>query len=119
MVTLQSVLIDMLWIGGLTGLLATFSYTGWLRADRGGSWGKTLSCLRLLFPITVSLTLFCAGMALNHLGATSSTPVWETVAWSCFFLFFFIQSIHLGMAGATHGWDSSMEGIIRNDRPTL
>ena len=109
MFTLRQLLIDALWVLGLAGLLATFSYMNWARTVRSGGWKTMFSLPRFLIPMCVSLELFCIGLAVNGAMAYQPAPWWETAAWSGFALIFAIQTIIYGWAGIQRGWDTPIE----------
>ncbi|NJN83492.1 MAG: hypothetical protein HC802_15225 [Caldilineaceae bacterium] len=109
MFDLFDVLIDALWVLGLAGLLATFSYMSWYRGLQGWSWGYALSVPRMLFPLCLSLTIFCVGLALNGVTSFQPAPWWETTAWSILALLFAVQTVIYGVAGLRHGWDTPLE----------
>jgi len=110
MVGLEDVLVDVIWILGLSGLLATISYVSWYRDSKRWNWRYTFSIPRTLIPLCLSLEIFCIGMALNGLLPKPSVPLWESIAWSLLALLFVIQIIIYGLAGRRNGWDTSMEG---------
>jgi hypothetical protein len=118
MFTLQEVLIDALWILGLAGLLATFSYMDWYRGIRGWKWGDMLRIPRTLFPFYLSLTILGIGLALNGLTASQLAPWWETVAWVLLSLFCFMHAIIYSVAGRQRGWDTPTEGKSDERRQT-
>ena len=111
MFTFQDVLIDAVWIFGLSGLLATGSYFAWYRDVRGWSWRHTLRTPRFLLSLCLSLTVFCIGVALNGVVSVQRPPMWETLVWSLLSLFLLVQSVIYGIAGDKNGWDTSMEGM--------
>ncbi len=105
MITLRTVLIDALWVLGLAGLLATFSYMSWVRTVQPQPWRRLYNLPRMLVPLCVSVELFCIGLALNGVLAYQPAPQWETIAWSLLALLFAAQTILYGWAGMRHGWD--------------
>jgi len=107
---LEDVLVDVIWILGLSGVLATISYVSWYKSHKGWKWGYAFSVPRSLIPLCLSLEIFCIGMALNGLLPQQSVPIWESAAWSILALLFVIQIIIYGLAGRRNGWDTSMEG---------
>jgi len=115
MLSLQSVLIDALWIIGLAILLATVSYMSWYKSVNGWGWRYALNLPHMLLPLCVGLAIFCVGMALNGRTAFEPAPWWETVVWSILAALFCVQSVLYARAGMRHGWDTPVEGR-RNDR---
>jgi hypothetical protein len=109
MFTFQDVLIDALWVLGLAGVLATFSYMSWYRDVQRWRWRRAWSVPRLLFPLCLSLTVFCVGIALNGLTSWQPAPWWESTLWSVLALLFGAQSVVYGLAGQAHGWDAPTE----------
>ena len=109
MFSLQDVLVDVLWIAGIAGVLATLSYTNWYRGARGLTWRRVLSLPRTLIPLCVSMEIFCIGIAVNGLLSTPVAPWWESVAWSILALMFAVQTIAYGVAGTRNGWDTPLE----------
>lgn len=113
MVSLQTVIIDALWLAGLGGILATVSYMGWYRAVRRWTWKRAWSVPRMLVPFCVSVELFCIGMAMNGaLSVLQPVPWWQTAAWSILAILFAILTLIFGIAGIRKGWDIPVE---RND----
>lgn len=109
MFTPQSLFIDALWVLGLAGVLATISYMSWYRSLRRWSWRYTLALPRLLSPLSLSLALFCGGLALN--GATNqSSSWWQTAAWSILTILFLVQWGSATQAGRQKGWDTPIGG---------
>lgn len=109
MFSLQQILVDALWVLGLAGLLATFSYMAWYRTRHGWSWRYLFSLPRLLVPVSVSLEFFCIGMGVSGLLAFESPPWWETAAWTLLAILFAIQTVVYGLAGRRRGWDTPVE----------
>ena len=110
MFTPLSLFSDALWVMGLAGVLATFSYMAWQRGLQHWSWGHTFSLPRLLVPLCLSLFLFCAGMAVNGFIAFLPAPWWDTAAWSVLSLLFAVQLFIYLRAGRRQGWDTPIEG---------
>lgn len=110
MFTLQNLLVNALWVLGLAGVLATFSYMSWYRGTRGLPWKTVFSLPRMLIPLSVSLELFSIGLAMSGVTAPLPAPWWETVAWSILALLFAVQTVGYGLAGLRHGWDTPLEG---------
>lgn len=110
MISWQSVLSDALWILGLAGALATFSYMSWRRSVVGWSWGYTLSVPRTLVPLCLSMELFSIGLAMTGLTAYQPAPWWETVIWTVLVVLFAVQTVMYGIAGKRYGWDTPVEG---------
>jgi hypothetical protein len=109
MLTVQSFFTNALWIVGLAGVLATFSYMGWYRSAHGWRWNRVFSLPRILIPLSVSLELFSIGLAINGIIAPQPAPWWEIAAWSALALLFAIQTVIYGVAGFRYGWDTPME----------
>lgn len=109
MITLQSLFADALWVLGLAGALATFSYMAWYRDFNGWRWKVVLKLPRLLAPLCLSLTLFSVGMLLAGLFAFYPSPWWQTAAWSVLSLLFALQSAVYLRAGRRRGWDIPIE----------
>jgi hypothetical protein len=109
MFTFQNILVNTLWVLGLAGVLATFSYMSWYRRIRGWRWKTVFSLPRMLIPLSVSLELFSIGLAMSGVTAPVTAPWWETVAWSILALLFAIQTVGYGLAGLRHGWDTPLE----------
>lgn len=109
MYTPQQLLVDVLWVLGLAGALATFSYMSWYRSLRGWRWVHTLLLPRSLAPLCGSLALFALGMALNAALADQPPPWWQTTAWSILALLFAVQFVIYTNAGRRNGWDTPIE----------
>jgi hypothetical protein len=109
MVTVQSLLINGLWVVGLAGALATFSYMAWHRNVHGWSWQRVFGLPRMLIPLSVSLELFSIGLAISGISAIQPAPWWETTAWSILALVFAVQTVIYGVAGLRYGWDTPLE----------
>ncbi len=109
MFTPQSLLADALWILGLAGVLATFSYLSWYKGLRRWSWRFVLGVPRLLAPLCLSLTLFCMGMAFSGLFSFQPAPWWQSLAWGLLTILFLVQTIVYFMGGYRQGWDKPME----------
>jgi len=109
MITFPSLLFNSLWVLGLAGALATMSYMSWYRSERGWKWGRTLSVARTLAPLSVSLALFCSGMALSGAISAWPAPWWQTSAWGVLTLLFTIQAIQYVLLGRRISWDTPIE----------
>ncbi|HHY58304.1 MAG TPA: hypothetical protein GYA08_23030 [Chloroflexi bacterium] len=110
MITVQSLVSDALWVLGLAGALATFSYMNWVRDVRRWTWSYTLSTPMLLAPLSSSLCLFSGGMALSGLFAVWPSPWWQIIAWSVLTALFGLQAVLYAGAGRRAGWDAPIEG---------
>jgi hypothetical protein len=110
MISAPSLLSNSLWVLGLAGVLATFSYMSWLRGVRRWSWRYTLKTPIFLTPFTCSLFLFSGGIALTGLFSGAPTPWWQTIAWSVLTLLFGVQTLAYAWAGRQGGWDAPIEG---------
>jgi hypothetical protein len=115
MLSLQNLIINALWVLGLAGVLATFSYMSWYRSARSWRWQRVFSLPRMLIPLSVSLELFSIGLAINGLTAFQPAPWWETTAWSILALLFAVQTVIYGLAGLRHGWDTPLEERENDD----
>jgi hypothetical protein len=115
MLTVQSIVVNALWIVGLAGVLATLSYTAWYRSAQGWRWRQVFSLPRMLIPLSVSLELFSIGLAINGISATPPAPWWETAAWSILALVFAVQTVIYGVAGLRYGWDTPLEERDKHD----
>jgi hypothetical protein len=115
MLTAQLFFTNALWIVGLAGVLATFSYMAWYRSARGWRWSRVFSLPRMLIPLSVCLELFSIGMAINGITATQPAPWWEIAAWSILALIFAVQTVIYGVAGFRHGWDTPLEERGRDE----
>ena len=110
MPTVPSLFGASLWIFGLAGVLATFSYTSWYRSLRGWRWNLVVTLPRFLSPFCISLTLFCTGMALG--AVTNVTPSWwQLAAWSILAVVFVVFAARITLAGRRNGWDTPIEEI--------
>lgn len=109
MFTLSNLLVNLLWVLGLAGILATFGYMSWYRGVRGWRWKTVFSLPRMLIPLSVSLELFSIGLAVGGVISPVPAPWWETAAWSILALLFAIQTVGYGLAGLRHGWDTPLE----------
>lgn len=109
MIDFQSVFIDALWIFGLAGVLATFSYHDWKRSFRGWGWRYTLKLPSFLLPLNLSLTVFCLGLALNGATAFVPDPWWQTAIWAVMTLVFAVQTVLYWRLGRQQGWDEPVE----------
>ncbi len=110
MFTFADVLVDGLWVIGLAGLVATFSYVGWYRQQQGWNWPVAFRMPRLLMPFCLSLAFFCIGMALNGRASVPPAPLWESAAWSILIVLFAFFSLAYWMAGVRRGWDTPIQG---------
>jgi hypothetical protein len=59
------VLTNGLWIGGLAGILATFSYYDYIASHRGKPRRSVLNSPLAVFYFSLSATAFCLGCALS------------------------------------------------------
>ncbi len=106
MIDFQAVLFDALWILGLAGVLATFSYLDWVRLQRGWRWRSLWDRPCFVVPLSVSLALFCVGVGLS--GATSEPPDpwWQTTMWGLLALLFVVEALLYTRAARVHGWEA-------------
>lgn len=109
MISVQSLLSNSLWVLGLAGVLATFSYMNWLRGIRCWSWPYTWNTPMFLTPLSLSLFLFSGGMASAGLLSVSPAPWWQLIAWSVLALLFGVQAVLYARAGRHSGWDAPIE----------
>lgn len=110
MITLPSLLFNSLWILGLAGALATMSYMNWYRSENKWKWSHMVSVARTLVPLSLSLVLFCSGMALSGVASAWPAPWWQTFAWSALTMLFAVQGAQYVRVGRRHGWDAPIEG---------
>ncbi|MBX3001076.1 MAG: hypothetical protein KF893_21315 [Caldilineaceae bacterium] len=109
MFTLTDVLIDALWILGLAGVFATFSYIDYYRHLRRWRWRDAWQRPCLLTPLSLSLTIFSLGLTLNGVTAYQPAPWWETLIWGVMTLIFAWQTFLYAQAGRRRGWDLPVE----------
>jgi hypothetical protein len=112
MFSLTDVLIDALWVLGLAGLLATFSYMDWYRGLQVWRWRQTWSRPCLLAPLSLSLALFSLGLALNGYMAYQPDPWWQTALWAVMAFLFAGQSFLYGLAGSRQGWSIPVDRSV-------
>lgn len=109
MIAVQSLVSDALWIFGLAGVLATFSYMNWVRSVKRWTWSHTLSMPMLLAPLSLSLLLFSGGMALSGWFAAWPSSWWQIIAWSLLTALFGAQAVLYVRTGRCAGWDAPIE----------
>lgn len=109
MISAQALFSNSLWVLGLAGVLATFSYMSWLRSVRGWSWRYTFNTPAFLTPLSVSLLIFSSGMMASGLVSIMPAPWWQSVAWGVLALLFGVQSVVYMNAGRSRGWDAPSE----------
>lgn len=109
MITAQSLFSNSLWVLGLAGVLATFSYMSWLAGVRRWSWRHVFNTPMFLTPLSVSLLVFCSGMLASGLVSLSPAPWWQSVAWGVLTLLFGVQSVLYTNTGRSRGWDAPIE----------
>ena len=109
MISAQSLFSNSLWVLGLAGVLATFSYMSWLRGVRGWSWKYTLNTPLFLAPLSLSLFVFSGGMMASGQVSIMPVPWWQSVAWGVLALLFGVQSVFYLRAGRSRGWDAPIE----------
>lgn len=114
-VTLQQVLVHALWVVGLSGLLATFSFAGWQR--RSGGVAHRLAS-RLFVPTVLSLVAVCTGALLNgflhsHTTTSHARSWWGQAAWGLllFILILLLAADRISSRGYT-GWGKARLGFI-------
>jgi phosphoglycerol transferase MdoB-like AlkP superfamily enzyme len=109
MITPQSLLANILWLFGLSGVLATFSYFAWYRKQYDLSWRALAGMPRLLAPLSLALTAFCTGMAWAGAVDYQAAPWWQTIAWTVLAILFVVQLVLYVRAGRQTGWDNPVE----------
>ncbi len=109
MFTLTDVLIDALWILGLAGVFATFSYMDYYRHLRHWRWREVWQRPLMLTPLSVSLTVFSLGLALSGATAYQPDPWWQTLIWATMTLLFGWQSVLYSRIGIKQGWSNPIE----------
>lgn len=109
MISLTDVLIDALWVLGLAGVFATFSYMDYYRRLLGWRWRDAWSRPRLLAPLSLSLFVFSVGVGLNGATAFQPDPWWQTALWAVMGVLFAWQTVIYWMAGRRRGWDRPLE----------
>ena len=136
MSALQSMLINSVWVLGLAGLLATFSYVDWYRTVRKWTLKDVFRRPLALAPFYLSLTCFCLGLLISQvLFSPPDTSIFsgifirdvsilnvrslfnmvqesiliKIVVWAGFTLFFTYQSFQTIVAGRRHGWDAPID----------
>jgi sterol desaturase/sphingolipid hydroxylase (fatty acid hydroxylase superfamily) len=110
MFSLVDVLIDAVWVLGLAGTLATFSYIDWYRRCRNWRWRDAWNRPKMLVPLSLSLAVFCLGVALNGFTAYQPAPIWETAIWALMTLLFAAQTVIYWRHARGHGWDEPLDG---------
>lgn len=109
MISTASLLSNTLWVLGLAGVLATFSYMNWLRGAQQWSWTYTFSTPLFLTPLSLSLFVFSGGMASAGWFSLSTAPWWQLIAWSVLAVLFGVQAAIYMRAGLKSGWDAPIE----------
>ncbi len=109
MISPQGLLANILWLYGLSGVLATFSYYAWYRKEHDLTWRALWGMPRLLTPLSLTLTAFCAGMAWAGAVEYQPSPWWQTIAWSVLAILFAVQCGLYVRAGRQTGWDNPVE----------
>ncbi len=110
MLTTPALLSAVLWIFGLSGVLATLSYASWFRSLRQSDWATMVALPRLLSPFCLSLVLFCSGMALSAI--TNPSPSWwQFAAWTVLAVVFVVLTAGAVQAGRHNGWDTPIEEV--------
>lgn len=111
---LYSVLINAIWVIGLSALLAVLSYLDWYRSTRRWSIRQTLCRPLALVPIYTSLSIFCSGLSLGT--AFYSSPIVSApvsivgpLVWALITLFFIYQTVLAGLSGKRNGWDRPID----------
>lgn len=109
MVTGIGVLLNSLWILGLSGVLATISYMDWLRKERSWSWRIITQTAAFLFPFSLSMLITCIGIGASGWYGTPSQPFWQTLLWLVLAVLFAMQSVAYYKVGHQKGWYSSLD----------
>lgn len=109
MFTLKDVYIDALWIFGLAGVFATFSYIDYYRHHQGWRWRDAWQRPCLLMPLSLSLSLFSLGLTLNGATAYQPDPWWQTAIWAVMTVLFVWQTWMYWQVGRRHGWDVAID----------
>ena len=101
MVTVLGVLCNSLWILGLAGVLATFSYTNWRRQQPNlsaadgkttdTSWKTAMQSAEFGKPVSLSMFVTSVGIGASGWQATPPQPLWQTLLWFVLALFFVAQ----------------------------
>ena len=109
LVTVEEVLAQALWVVGLAGLLATFSFAGWQRRDGGR---RHRPAPRLFIPTSFSLVAVCTGALLNGVIHPNTMTGWERVAWSLllFILILLLAADRISSRGQA-GWGKTRLGF--------
>ncbi len=108
MLTLRSVFLNALWVLGLSGLLATFSFMDWYRQQQGWRWKKTFTVARFLAPMSLSLMFTCIGIGGAGWVGYAPSPWWQTTLWLVLAVSFLIQFISYLRFARKNGWDTSV-----------
>ncbi len=108
MIRFLDVMVDALWVLGLAGLFATFSYMDWYRRPRRWRWNDTWNRPRMLVPLNLSLALFSLGLALNSVTGYRPAPWWETATWGIMTVVFLWQVVIYWREGRQRGWDEAV-----------
>ncbi len=116
MISTASLFSNTLWVLGLAGVLATFSYMNWLRGVQRWTWSYTFSTPLFLTPLSFSLFLFSGGMALTGWFSLLPAPWWQLIAWSVLALLFGVQAALYTRAGLHSGWDAPIEEKSNHDQ---
>jgi hypothetical protein len=106
MVTLQGVMMNALWVIGLAGVLATFSYMDWWRQMQGWTWSQAWNMPRLLAPLSWSLAVTSIGVCGSGWMAKPPAAWWITLIWAALALLFMVQAMAYSLAGKRRGWDT-------------
>lgn len=119
MSALQSLLVNSIWVLGLSGLLATLSYMDWYRSVKQWTFLETLSRPRMLAPLYASLTCFCAGLCISEFVFSGPVPattliaivggLWKSIVWGGFAIYFTAYSCQAILFGRRHGWDTPIK----------
>lgn len=109
MLTIADVFIDALLVLGLAGVLATASFMDARRRVRGRNWAVTLRLPRMLVPLSSSLALVSAHMALRLADGVAGGALWRLAAWAVLLVVFLGAAVISATLGRRHGWDTPVQ----------
>lgn len=105
----EQALAHALWVVGLAGLLATFSFFSWQRRDEGS---RRRPAPHLFIPTSISLVAVCTGALLNGIIHPNTMSGWERVAWGLllFILILLLAADRISSRGQA-GWGKTRLGF--------